>query len=596
MNAGLLPIDNMLSGASGLGSAPLEPGAAKGVNSIVRRKTDSPDGTSPSSQVPANDPAAVCNNKPARPYNTPGAFKNGCINKKQQNFSHTLRARITPELSQKAEPSAKSEKQKPACTAPVQSKTIQLSLAQCSVNPQQCKEGTNTIAEPKPVYELGQLLAQKKEGKCLSGTGKAAQPVQTQSPLTVSQSQAGLKVVLPGTSSEESSTGDSKSNEGENTARMMGSKASLATNIISQQGGKKLMPEVPIAVNNRTNAGTEKPAVMQTSAPLDGQKAAPTAGKQLMPQTAGNASSQPTATDEKSAVYSGPRIYKLDSGFAAVQAQLSDPLSRLAGVSPEKPAVAAEKPAEKGTKGPQMPSGSLRNNGKESQLAGNNLSRDSNLHRLNVIESQVLTGQPKQRGGLTQNDSSQSGLEPMPSQGNTQSPATELFTDTFAQAPRPTNYTSPGSAFSSINEQILESIQSSVRQGEQQITIRLNPPELGKVSIELREEQDQITGLLEVDKIQTRYEIEHELPQIIRALQDAGIQIKRLEVVLTDQPEQQLFKEQSQEYASFQHNGSTEDGNPGNGSSEEWVENATRYSQMPEPQMLIADDAINMLA
>ncbi len=102
-----------------------------------------------------------------------------------------------------------------------------------------------------------------------------------------------------------------------------------------------------------------------------------------------------------------------------------------------------------------------------------------------------------------------------------------------------------------INKQILESIHSSIsRQGiDKQITVQLNPPELGKVLIKFQERDEQITGFLEVSKSQTRYEVEHALPQIIRNLNESGIQIKKLEVVSTDinqsqQESQESFKEQ----------------------------------------------------
>jgi flagellar hook-length control protein FliK len=138
------------------------------------------------------------------------------------------------------------------------------------------------------------------------------------------------------------------------------------------------------------------------------------------------------------------------------------------------------------------------------------------------------------------------------------------------------------------------------QQGEnQQITIRLNPPELGKVFIKFQEQDAQITGLLEVDKTQTRYEIEQALPQIIRDLADCGIAIKRLEVLLSgrEQSEQQAFKDQSLQNGWAQQQDSA---NPGTGSSNspanEWLTNENSFSGLHELQEMFAGDhSINIL-
>ena len=71
-----------------------------------------------------------------------------------------------------------------------------------------------------------------------------------------------------------------------------------------------------------------------------------------------------------------------------------------------------------------------------------------------------------------------------------------------------------------VSNQIQESINSSLRSGNQQIVIRLNPPELGKVNIKFVEQADEISGLLQVDKPQTRDQIQQALPEILQNLQE----------------------------------------------------------------------------
>jgi flagellar hook-length control protein FliK len=180
---------------------------------------------------------------------------------------------------------------------------------------------------------------------------------------------------------------------------------------------------------------------------------------------------------------------------------------------------------------------------------------------LSPAQAQVSTNQTKDHGSSASNNASNSDFEQMLSSHNARTPITEQ-TSAFSPVAKAAGNPSPTDGFANIGEQIQGTINSSLRRGDQQITIHLNPPELGRVFIKFREQQGQITGLLQVDKIQTRHEIEQALPQIVRNLADLGVQIKRLEVTLTDQPHQQPYKDQL-------------------------------FSQ-PQ-QMLVTDDSINML-
>lgn len=153
-----------------------------------------------------------------------------------------------------------------------------------------------------------------------------------------------------------------------------------------------------------------------------------------------------------------------------------------------------------------------------------------------------------------------------------------------------------------ISQQLQESIEHTLRQDSRQFVIHLNPPELGKVVIKFQESGGDITGVLEVDKSQTRYQIQQELPQIIQNLQNAGVQVKRIEVVLTNQ-QQQGFKEQSMSFAqqgnanqqesSYQGTGQNE---PGWTANEKWMTAADSFeSDYSLEQQFVTDDAINML-
>ncbi len=238
---------------------------------------------------------------------------------------------------------------------------------------------------------------------------------------------------------------------------------------------------------------------------------------------------------------------------------------------PPKPLISIEKPDETKIPDQRKPDGTygfsestdaaLRssslhstNNGKEQ---GSNLSDsllDSKLSQLQVKASIKQTNDQSSDGGSSPAaresgigyfESSlpgKSGIEP-------RTPNNEPLT---------TNQESPAAT---VSEQIQSSIQGSLRQGDQQITVRLNPPELGKVLIKIHERGSQVTGLLEVSKSQTKYEIQQALPEIIQNLQNLGIQVKKIEVILTgpDLTGQQAHNNQSLQDGSASHQNAARD-------------------------------------
>jgi flagellar hook-length control protein FliK len=259
-------------------------------------------------------------------------------------------------------------------------------------------------------------------------------------------------------------------------------------------------------------------------------------GKKLTPETPVDDDSKTTTNNEeaatdKSAIPGNEKMPALTTNFPPAQTKFTEPQSQPLGITPEKSTPLANKPSESKAAAPEILSESSGGSGKESPRAGNKLPDNPTAQELNVTAVQVSTGQTKNRDNSTSNNSSNSDLEQILSHNNPQTPVTEQSPNS-AEGAKSLNLpgqTSPGSVSADIGKQILESIHSSLSQKgqDQQITIRLNPPELGKVFIKFQEQDNQITGLLEVSKAQTRIEIQQALPQIIRSLQDsAGINIQ----------------------------------------------------------------------
>lgn len=153
-------------------------------------------------------------------------------------------------------------------------------------------------------------------------------------------------------------------------------------------------------------------------------------------------------------------------------------------------------------------------------------------------------------------------------------------------------------------EQVIKSIRGNLRGGDQEIRIVLNPPDLGSVRILFRQSGGEITGVLEVEKAETRHDIERSLPDIIATLQESGVQVKRIEVVLNEHSQEgkeknttaeEFFEGAKKEEFFSEGKGqsdsgsnSTADGSPGSDGNGD-------YDPTKESGYKISDDAINVL-
>ena len=242
---------------------------------------------------------------------------------------------------------------------------------------------------------------------------------------------------------------------------------------------------------------------------------------------------------------------------------------------------------------------------KESLYSGNNHSGHQGAQKINAEAVQVIAGQTKEQSSSNSNKNSSQGFEQIISQSNSQTLITEQ-TPVSTKNATTTNLSgrSLSDASADIGKQILESVQKSISQQstDHQITVRLNPPELGKVLIRFQQQDAELTGLMEVNKTQTRLEIEQSLPQIIRNLADCGIHIKRLEVMLSNEQQQGqgTLGNHSLQSGGYQQQHSTNPGAAGNDSllsqSNEWLTNNDSYENPSELQgALLTEGSINIL-
>jgi len=612
MNTNLLTTDNMLFTGAAVAAPPAsKPNTFANATQFSRTADDTPPLSNNPESTTSDNILTITQNEPAT--------------KPMEDFRHTLRKTAATEAPQQEQDNTKLQENGSAPYKAVQPEIVQDWLAQYRQMVQNGKEGLSTITDikPKAGYELAQLLTSLKADKSPPVTGKAAKSAEIKLLITTDKGQLGLKTVLPDTSKGQLGLKTVLSNISDGTADTQPVQDSNIDTILvpnsmvastkapgNGENAKELIPNALVDDGGKTTVTNDKTASGDNSVAAGSPKSSALSGKKLgtdnFVDDDSKTTNEVTTITDKSAIPGNNKPPTLNTNFPPIQTKFTEPQSQPVGTTPEKSAqMITAKPSDNTAAAPEIASESSVGNDKESSRAGNKLSDNPTVQELNVTAVQVSTGQTKNHGGPTSNDSSNSDLEKILSHNNPQTPVTEQSHNSAegAKVIALPGQTSPSSVSADIGKQILESIHSSFREGQdQQITIRLNPPELGKVFIKFDEQDSQIIGLLEVSRPQTRIEIQQALPQIIQNLQNSGIHIKRLEVVLSEgeQPEQEALKDQSLQNGWTQQHDSTNSNmgvnNPDTNGIKEWLINNNSYENISELQeALTTDGSINML-
>ncbi len=508
-------------------------------------------------------------------YNTIIQAQNNATNKLFPELDSTIALKTDSEQPQNLGISNKPEKQNPSPNMALQPNIVQLYLSQQAQNIEQDKIGTDKLVNPEPVP----LQTRLKADQLAPTTEQALKSAENETPPFISPGVIDLKTI-PLNISEQSLTPDIQLNKVENVAEIEVSNKTLL--VIEDNSSELLNQKAVINADGKITVPDEKTTIVFPEGASDGQKITTLSIDSLpvqnnLPQTQEKAepgqetspyvTEKPTANETTFPQQSHPDVHKL-SDFGE---QFGPELTAEELIRTE----------------------SLDGDNKEQ-----NLLNDSSTQEL--ITTELSDGQRKHNSNPTSDSVSKPIFERLFSSNNTQ---TNLASESlnFTEAANTSNSMPPrNTSVDEISQQISESIQNSLHQqtGRQQITVRLNPPELGRVCIKFHQQQDQLTGILEVDRTQTKREIEQALPQIFRNLGDAGIQLKRLEVNLTNQTDQQLTRDQSPQYESFQqHHFEWNDNqyNQGATGANEWFVNDNSYENNPETQLQLTDSSINML-
>ncbi|MHC4806999.1 MAG: flagellar hook-length control protein FliK, partial [Planctomycetota bacterium] len=359
--------------------------------------------------------------------------------------------------------------------------------------------------------------------------------------------------------------------------------------LVGQQSDKQMITEPPGTIAKTTGDGEITLAVNpKLFVPEDGVSQA----QQKVPvgQSKSALMTEDSVSQAQQKVPVGQSKSALMTEDSVSQAQQKVPVGDEANIDRQEPGNILEKVAD--AKPAQIPSGLSPGIGKDQ--AGN-APGDSAPLKLNLAHLQTFAAQMKEQGTPTTDSDPNPGVEQMLSDDNQLTTTEQSFLS--SQVAKTSDGASINDVSAGIAKQIEQHIHTTLQDGDRQITISLHPPELGRVFVRFQEQDDQIIGLLEVAKAQTRYEIEQALPQIIRNLQESGVEIKRLEVVLTSRSEQQAYRDQSPQDSSFQQShGFSEGKHSGTTTANVWLQDDSRYAELDEAQeALIADNGINML-
>jgi flagellar hook-length control protein FliK len=494
-----------------------------------------------------------------------------------------------PRTRPKAGHSEKAGKRGPTSDPPNPAEIVKLWLSEHSPNLEPGKEGLAAKMQPKAGHQLAQLIADSQGRQIGPPTEKATGPAGLNH-LPVSRGKTDSQTVLPDPLPKLDET-VGKSTQSTNGQHLSASAKSIVAAAVpaNQQAGPKGISEEavqgqpsktlsggPIAVEN---GAASKPG---PQIPMTGKSQVPLDSNQMPPSHQQLAASDTSQTQSQA------------GNVSPNQPSPSQLQSQAVLTGPNNSTTPADEPKETNIPGGRS---RARSNGANPKESAEHALEGISPKKLNQdgLQVQVRAGQTKSRNSSASKDSSHAGLERMLLQNNTQPQAAKPASGLSAGAAKPTG--APAPSADSPAQQVLEYIRSSLRPGDQQITIRLNPPELGKVLINLQERQEQITGLLEVSKLQTRYEIEQALPQIIRALHDAGVQVKRLEVVLDDQAQQQNLRDQSQSLHDglLQEQKFAQGGRNYDEPADEWLTDDAARPDVYQSQSYVTDDSIDML-
>jgi flagellar hook-length control protein FliK len=553
--------------------------------------------------IPAGDVSPINTGKTVTTDNSQLVAKNKPTIQPSNNFRHTLGKKITTKTSQNAQANKNRKKQNQSSgtlskmTHPAKSLVIQGILTQPVV--------LDKSAGAKALNQLQQQVESQIPGKSARLVAGSNLPSSPQTPSLIAQA------AKPITSEPVAQAAKPITSEPDQIASATTKPvnkpiqpASVAREkLVNQENAKELVDEISPSDGKTTTVSkksivTDKASVFESPKTLETNKTAITS-KAITDQKSGQEQSVVT---NKPFAPDSPKTQLPNATSTAPLDQSSHSQQKVSIGQESTAPVAEETIPNKADTGQKDHRGKteLLELSEKNRVQIENLSVKSIAQKMNPQRTQLSAPQIENHNNLLSNHGSNPGMEQGEQVlGNNVQPGITEQSPSLAASEAFAKTAGNVNSDASVGSQIQESIHSSLQSGSQQIIIRLNPPELGKVNIKFTEQGDDITGLLQVDKLQTRDQIQQVLPEIIQNLQDSGIGIKRLEVTLTNQQEQHTPKDQSSTAGQDSFSGQQSLPNPesqrNNTIYSELLTNIDNVPEYMQPQMQLTDNSINML-
>ncbi len=530
---------------------------------------------------------------------------NAAVDRPTREFRQVLREKTGDDSAPKVQNESESKEPSAASDPAEPKQVVQAWLAENSVPVPQSEDAAATGVEPKAGRELGQLISGLNPQESTPVTGHAAKSAQIKALLSIEKGQLGLKTVLPEKSNglnglqvvspEEAATAPAATvqpvanGRTDKVAELSGAAVDAKTLSDGVDAGKEVVPEAHAETGGKPAAADKQPQKTDASVASDATQAPATnAEKDLMSSTFADKDGTKTGGDGQK-VHLAPPLPSTQTDLAEKQTEPAS--SELRKDAPNVRAGLRQRQPDSSDANSEEPMG-----------GGSDIANGRRFVKAGTAEVYVSDGQGKNQSRAAGDHGATQNVAQMVSPNNPHVP-------TVSQPAAPAANTKPANLpgqnpSADISKQILESIHGSPSQqgAERQITVRLNPPELGRVFIKLQEHQAGLTGILEVSRSQTRFEIERALPEIIRNLADCGIQVRRFDVVVSEQgrSDHEAFGGQSMaNNGRYEHNPADREpwANEADlGALNQWSPGSYSDRIFSGPQeLLVTDGSINML-
>ncbi len=566
---------NLFTGNASLGNALSRPASANA------NKDDSQ-----FASTTADNPAPADTPKTTTTDNEPAVIQSQSADTPPEEFRNSLQEQMAADKSAKNQAGTKSKNENAPAGVAVKHNLAQDWLAaEFSATVENSHDGVATKVLPKAGVELARMIAEYKAANNFGpNTGQTAGQIENTS--TETDGQSGQNPVLAdpagGTAAADTAGGTT-----ENAAV-----AATTENLPGQENTEESNPQVA-AGQSQTVSADENPAIVDNDNATTSEvpkTSTSNSGELTIETSVGDNKTAVVETSEKPAISDTPGEASIKEGPIEAGNNISD--ARQSGPGQDTPIVS----------GVSQP-GATGQNSSESSSSEDGSSGEPSAKDSAPVIVQAATAQGKDNQNSTSDSSSDStGFEQILTAG-TAAGAGPVVTEFSEVSAGPADKTSTGDVSANVSEQIQESIGASLRQGNNQITIQLDPPELGKVLVKFQEQDGQIIGQLEVSKAETRVEIQQILPEIVRGLQESGVPLRRIEVLMTEQSGNQSLKDQSFENghggASGRHNSANPDTSENNTYDNEWLTSSANntYNGFAEEEQMYADDnSISILA